>query len=259
MRRYTRRAGAATTNRSCRRPRAESIVAMADLDAWELSLRLVVGALLGGVVGIEREFAGQDAGFRTHLLLGLGSALFGAVSVGAFDDFVAERATTNVNVDVTRIASYVAPGVGFIGGGAILKHRGTVRGITTATSLWSAAAIGLASGVGFWVPAAVATGISLIALAALKPLSNWIDRKRHRASTLVVTLSDSADGPAVLGEIQAVGLPAIRVISLTPVETGTTELAIEFWSHPDERTADRLWSLLAPGERDDVVGMTLTT
>ena len=232
---------------------------MADLDAWEVTLRLVVGALLGGVVGIEREFAGQDAGFRTHLLLGLGSALFGAVSVGAFDDFVAERATTNVNVDVTRIASYVAPGVGFIGGGAILKHRGTVRGITTATSLWSAAAIGLASGVGFWVPAAVSTGIALVALAALRPLSNWIDRKRHRSSTLVVTLSDTADGPSVLSEIQTVGLPPIRIIRMTPFEAGTTEIVIEFWSRPDATTTDQLWSLLAPDRRDDVVAIALTT
>lgn len=232
---------------------------MADLGAWEVTLRLVVGAVLGGVVGIEREFAGQDAGFRTHLLLGLGSALFGAVSVGAFDEFVAERATTNVNVDITRIASYVAPGVGFIGGGAILKHRGSVRGITTATSLWSAAAIGLASGVGFWIPAAVTTAIALIALAALKPLSNWIDRKRHRPSTLVVTLSDSADAPSVLGEIKSLALPSIQVIRLTPIESGTTELAIEFWSRPDETTTDRLWSLLSPGDRDDVLGMTLTT
>lgn len=232
---------------------------MADLTTWEIALRLVVGAVLGGVVGIEREFAGQDAGFRTHLLLGLGSALFGAVSVGGFDEFMTERADTNVGVDVTRIASYVAPGVGFIGGGAILKHRGTVRGITTATSLWSAAAIGLASGVGFWAPAAIATGIALIALAALKPLSNRIDRKRHRPSTLVVTLADTADGPSVLGEIQSVGLPSIKIIRLTPVESGTTELAIEFWSHPDETTSDRLWELLSPRERADVLGVTLTS
>lgn len=232
---------------------------MADLAVWEVALRLGVGALLGGVVGLEREFAGQDAGFRTHLLLGLGSALFGAVSVGAFDEFITERATTNVTVDVTRIASYVAPGVGFIGGGAILKHRGTVRGITTATSLWSAAAIGLASGVGFWAPAAIATGIALIALAALKPLSNWIDRKRHRPATLVVTLAESADGPSVLGEIQSVGLPSIKIIRLTPDEAGATELAIEFWSHPDERTTDQLWSLLSPRERDDVLGVSFTT
>ncbi len=232
---------------------------MADLGSWEIVLRLAVGAVFGGVVGLEREFAGQDAGFRTHLLLGLGSALFGVTSVGAFDEFVGSRASTNVTVDVTRIASYVAPGVGFIGGGAILKHRGTVRGITTATSLWTAAAVGLASGVGFWLAAAVATAIALVALAALRPLSNWIDRRRHPPATLVVVLDASADDAAVLAEIRSFALPAVRVVRLTPHDTGTTELAIEFWTRPDESTMSDITAMLSADDRDDVHEFVITT
>lgn len=178
------------------------------------------GALLGGAIGVEREFAGRDAGFRTHFLLSLGSALFEVISVGAFDDFVSTRATTNVSIDVTRIASYVAPGVGFIGGEAILEHCGTVRGITTATSLWAAAAVGLASGVG---------------------------------------LNESADGPSVLGEIQSVGLPPIRTIRMMPDDDGTTELTTQFWSHPDDATTGRLTPLLSGDVRERVLHFDFTT
>jgi len=232
---------------------------MADLEAWDIVVRLVLGAMFGGLVGLEREFAGQDAGFRTHLLLGLGAALFGVVSVGAFDDFVATSASTNVRVDVTRIASYVAAGVGFIGGGAILKHRGTVRGITTATSLWVAAAVGLACGVGFWIAASTATGIALVALAVLKPLSDWVERRRHPPATLVIDLEPHADGPAILGEIQSITLPAIRTIHLAPGQGDTSELVVEFWSRPDGEPLSRLTSLLSAEDRDDIRSVTLTT
>lgn len=154
----------------------------ASLAWYELALRLGVAALLGAVLGIEREARGRDAGIRTHMLLALGSALFAAASVGGFDDFIANRASTNVAVDVTRIAAYVAPGVGFIGAGVIVKQlrddgQPWIRGLTTATSLWCAAAVGVASGIGFWAGAALATGMALLALAAVRPISNWIDRR----------------------------------------------------------------------------------
>jgi putative Mg2+ transporter-C (MgtC) family protein len=147
----------------------------------EIVGRLLLAALLGGILGIERELDGQDAGFRTHLLLALGAGLFGAISAGAFTDFVSTSAT-NVQVDVTRVASYVAAGIGFIGGGAILKHRGHITGITTATSLWTGAAVGLAAGLGFWVGAVATTVIALLALRALKPLSNWLERHASASS-----------------------------------------------------------------------------
>lgn len=149
-----------------------------DIDGWTVVGRLLLAAVCGGILGVEREFGGQDAGLRTHLLLALGAALFGLVSVAGFEDY-ATSAATNVRVDVTRVASYVAAGVGFIGGGAILKHRTGVSGLTTAASLWVAAAAGLACGVGLWLPPVVAVGITLIALVALKPLSDWLNRGRH--------------------------------------------------------------------------------
>jgi putative Mg2+ transporter-C (MgtC) family protein len=232
---------------------------MAELETWEVVIRLTVAALLAGAVGLEREFAGQDAGFRTHLLVAVGAALFGVVSVGAFDDFIESSASTNVRVDVTRIASYVAAGVGFIGGGAILKHRGTVRGITTATSLWTAAAIGLACGVGFWLAASVTTALVLVALTVLKPLSNWIDRRRHVPATLVVVLEPAADATSVLREIQGLTLPEVRTYRLTPDRHGTSELVVEFWDDPDDFGRERLTELLTADDRDDIRSVTLTS
>lgn len=122
------------------------------------------------MLGIEREWRGHAAGARTHMLLALGSAVFGVLSVGAFASFAAARATTDVSMDPTRIASYVAAGVGFLGGGTILKEGDRVRGLTTAASLWTAAAVGLASGLGFWPGALIATGIAVVTLVAERPL-----------------------------------------------------------------------------------------
>lgn len=153
-----------------------------DLEWYDVTGRLVLAAVLGAVLGLEREYDGHDAGLRTHLLLTLGAALFSVVSVAGFDALASER-SSNVTIDVTRIAAYIAPGVGFIGGGAIVKSGRKVTGITTAASLWTAAAIGVAAGLGFWVGAVVTTVIALIALEALQPLSNWageLGRRRGR-------------------------------------------------------------------------------
>ena len=135
--------------------------------------RLSLAAGLGAALGIEREFDGHAAGLRTHMLLTLGASLFGVLSVAAFDGFITARSESNVNVDPTRIAAYVLPAVGFIGGGAIVKTGRNVIGITTAASLWVAASVGVASGLGFWVGAVTATVLALVALEGLQPVSKW--------------------------------------------------------------------------------------
>src|SRR5215207_7606271 len=112
--------------------------------------RLAVALGLGALIGLQREIDGHDAGVRTHALLTLGSALFGALSVGAFSAFDRIREETNIQVDVTRIASYLVAGVGFLAGGAIIKRGDRVKGLTTAASLWVSAGIGLACGLGFF-------------------------------------------------------------------------------------------------------------
>jgi putative Mg2+ transporter-C (MgtC) family protein len=228
----------------------------ADLQWYETVARLSLAALLGAIVGLERESAGQDAGFRTHLLLALGAALFGVVSVGAFDAFITDE-PTNARVDVTRIASYVAAGVGFIGGGVILKHAGAVRGITTATSLWTAAAVGLAAGVGFWVGAVTATVVALVALAVLKPLSNWIERRSHPPRSLVIVVRNSAIGAAVLSCVHEVATTSVRSMQLGEGHDNATELAVQFWSRPDERVIEQLIHRLDEEFGADVTSVSL--
>ena len=156
---------------------------MAALEWYDVVGRLLLATLLGAALGLEREFDGHDAGLRTHILVTLGAALFAVISVAGFDAVVGDPTRTNVTIDVTRIVSYIAPGIGFIGGGAILKSGGKVTGITTAGALWVAAAIGAATGIGFWVGAVAATVIALFALEVLQPLSAWaagVGRRRGR-------------------------------------------------------------------------------
>ena len=214
---------------------------MPDLEWYDVAIRLAAAAALGGLVGLERETDGQDAGFRTHLLLSLGSALFAVASVGAFDAFVTDAASTNVTVDVSRIASYVAAGVGFLGGGAIIKYGGGVRGLTTASSLWAAAAIGLSAGLGFWAGALAATVISLIALAGLAPLSRFLARHSRRRHDLFLELSSDADLPAALRVVEAVLTGDLREVRLgRQAGTGVTELAMRLDRDLDAATVVEL-------------------
>src|SRR5215207_8341159 len=131
--------------------------------------RLAVALGLGALIGLQREIDGHDAGVRTHALLTMGSALFGLLSVGAFNGFVTVRSETNVQVDVTRIASYLVAGVGFLAGGAIIKNSDRVRGLTTAASLWVSAGIGLAAGLGFLFGAVVAAAATILTLLLERP------------------------------------------------------------------------------------------
>lgn len=127
----------------------------------EITLRLLVALLLGGIIGIEREFRSKDAGFRTHFLVALGSALFCIVSQYGFG--------TDLK-DSSRVAAQVVSGIGFLGAGTIIFQRNSVRGLTTAAGLWVTAAIGLACGTGMYDAAAIATGMILLGLEVLNAL-----------------------------------------------------------------------------------------
>ena len=141
-----------------------------NVSTWELILRLVLALGLGAVLGIERESRFKAAGTRTHSLVALGAALFtvSGVVLGTDDAFT----------DRTRIAAQVVSGIGFIGGGAILRSGLTVTGITTAASLWMAASFGVAAGVGsYWVAAAGGL-LTFVALFGLGNLADLLLRRR---------------------------------------------------------------------------------
>ena len=131
-------------------------------------LRLFVALLLSGIIGFEREWNRHSAGFRTHILVGVGASLMMSLSLYGFIDFI-ER-YDNIRFDPARIPSYVISGIGFLGAGTIIVYGGTIRGLTTAASIWAVAGIGLVVGAGMYGPAIVATFIILISLVVL---NNW--------------------------------------------------------------------------------------
>ena len=170
----------------------------------EALARIAAVAGLGGVVGLERELDEKAAGLRTHMLVAVGSALFTLVGAYGFSDFPTRT------VDPTRVAAQVVTGIGFLGAGLIFRQGFTIRGLTTAASLWLVAAIGMAAAAGFWKGAVIAT---IVALISLRPLE-WMKVTaipQRGASHLVVQLTEDGTAGDVLDAVERAGdLLALR-------------------------------------------------
>jgi putative Mg2+ transporter-C (MgtC) family protein len=136
------------------------------VDEVTIAMRLSVAAALSGVLGLEREWRRQPAGFRTHILVATGACLF--TLTGLYGFRALDGGGAEVSVDTARVASQVVVGIGFLGGGAILKYKTSVRGLTTAANLWIAAAVGVAVGGGMIVAAAVTVALALLTLTGLR-------------------------------------------------------------------------------------------
>ena len=168
----------------------------------EALLRLSLAAVLGGAIGVERELREREAGLRTHLLVSLGSALFTIVSAYGFHEFVKSGQT----VDPTRIAAQIVTGIGFLGAGAIIRQGLSVRGLTTAATLWVVAAVGLASGAGYYSAAAITTGLVLIALYPLRIVAyRVLQRFQPEDGRLLVELPAGQSPGAVIDEVERAG------------------------------------------------------
>ncbi|HUE95078.1 MAG TPA: MgtC/SapB family protein [Longimicrobiaceae bacterium] len=140
----------------------------------EIVLRLVAAAVLGGLVGWEREAHGRAAGLRTHMMVALGAAVFTLIAVEWFAS-EPDRAGPSV-LDPLRVVAAVVGGIGFLGAGAIIHSRGNVRGLTTAAGMWAVAGVGVATGAGFYLIAAVATVLALVTLAVVRWLEGLVPR-----------------------------------------------------------------------------------
>src|SRR5664280_1381721 len=127
--------------------------------------RLLAAAAFGAGIGFEREVHGHQAGMRTHMLVSLGSAIFTVLSIYGFP-----KSADMAAADPTRISAQIVTGIGFLGAGAIIKYGTSIRGLTTAASLWVVASIGLAAGVGAYFLATAGTVIALLALWPLQIL-----------------------------------------------------------------------------------------
>lgn len=150
--------------------------------------RLLLSAFLSGIIGVERESKQQPAGLRTHLLVGTGSCLMMILSVTGFDLFI-QNDDENIRYDPSRIPSYVISGIGFLGAGTIIVQRGSVRGLTTAASIWVAAGVGLVTGIGMYYVALLATIIVLITLYVLEKLEKKYF-SFHRQKEMLVIAED---------------------------------------------------------------------
>ena len=157
----------------------------------ELILRLFIAALFGGLIGLEREYRAKEAGFRTHFLVALGSALFMLLSQYGFEDILTSG--LSVRLDPSRIAAQVVSGIGFIGAGTIIFQKHIVRGLTTAAGLWVTAAIGMATGAGLFVLSLMATILVLLCLETMHIVHGNIGSKNVFLKFSTTTLQSVQD------------------------------------------------------------------
>ena len=204
------------------------------------ALDLLAAAGLGGAIGLERELGAQPAGFRTHLLVGLGSALFTLVGGDV------------AGSDPTRIAAQVVTGIGFLGAGAILHEGGSVRGLTTAASLWVTAAAGVACGLDRPGLAAFSVGVALVALVALKALEKDVFPRR-RGHRVLLEISESADVEAVVADATNL-LGSATVRSVDRADRDGTAVIL---SSPLRKGVDLLTLAIGLRALDGVVGVEL--
>jgi putative Mg2+ transporter-C (MgtC) family protein len=193
---------------------------------WDDNLvRLSVAAGLGGLIGLERELRDREAGFRTHILVCLGSALFTIVSAYGFRGFLTSGDQV-IRADPTRIAAQIVTGIGFLGAGAIIRQGFSVRGLTTAATLWVSAAIGIAAGAGYYSGAVIGTAITLLALWPLRLLAYYIvEYVRPEEQRMLVELAPKTSVSELMSalerehahveSIQVEDEPDRRVITLT--------------------------------------------
>jgi putative Mg2+ transporter-C (MgtC) family protein len=176
-----------------------------ELSSLEIVARVVLAAALGGAIGLERELREREAGLRTHLLVSVGAALFTMVSAYAWTDWHFSN-RSGVVFDPTRIAAQIVSGIGFLGAGAIIRQGLSIRGLTTAATLWVVAAIGMASGVGYYEAAVVTTALVLVSLWPLRVLAYKMSvRFRPEEGRLAVELLSGASAVSVLDAVERAG------------------------------------------------------
>lgn len=216
----------------------------------DILLRLLLAAFLGGVVGLDRERLEAVAGLRTHMLVCVGSALIMVVSAFGFHDILG---TPGVILDPSRVAAQVVSGIGFLGAGTILFLRQEIiRGLTTAASLWTVAAVGLAVGGGLYLAAATATAIVVVILAIMKQIERRLfHRGRTRQLVLSVDLATTTVHE-ITAMLENMGISITEISMLRRDSPGADQLQIRFTRRVEEKSLvlviDRLKSLA--GVRD---------
>lgn len=192
------------------------------LSSFEIQLlvRLLLATLLGGMIGLEREVHGRPAGFRTHLMVSLGAALYMAVSLHFYHVYGGLSDNLAVRVDPGRVAAQIVVGIGFLGAGAIIREQAAVRGLTTAACLWVAAAIGMACGAGMLLIAVAVTALALISLLVLKRIEASLNRDVYR-QVRVLSTNNEGQFERIAQVVRNCGSDLIETGVQRDVEAGT--------------------------------------
>jgi putative Mg2+ transporter-C (MgtC) family protein len=210
------------------------------LEWWQDLARLGLAAALGGAIGFERELRDREAGFRTHMLVCVGAALFTIVSAYGFSEFLIGGGQV-VRADPTRIAAQVVTGIGFLGAGAIIRQGLTIRGLTTAATLWVAAAIGIAAGAGYWSGAVITTLITLLALWPLRIGAYYMfERLRPAERELIVELRADTSISQLMDALES---EHARVEEVRIDDTGGNRVVTLTLDTPSERLMPQLADL----------------
>ena len=207
---------------------------------YELIIRVIVGGILGGVIGFEREKRAKEAGFRTHFLVALGSTLITVISAYGFDK-VADLIPI-ARYDPARLAAQIVSGIGFIGAGLIIFQKNVIHGLTTAAGLWVTAALGIACGVGHYELAIITTIMVLMALELALAVD---DKLNKRQLSITMTSADKEKIRTIVESLKADGV-VIRSYDLELLDNGkgkiykaTVELSTKRIDYEE-----RVWDLL---------------
>jgi putative Mg2+ transporter-C (MgtC) family protein len=220
-----------------------------DLSWAEVLLRVALAGTLGGAIGAERELRERGAGLRTHMLVAVGAALFTLVSAYGWGDF---RFSTPEGIvfDPTRIAAQIVTGIGFLGAGAIIRQGLSVRGLTTAATLWVVAAIGLAAGAGYYTAAVSTTVLVLIALWPVRIAAHRLfARVRPEQARLLVELRPGEAGAALLDVLEEAGAQPMQLEF--EEEGGRRRVAVQL-ELPDRRAQTTIVARLM--EQEEILG-----
>jgi putative Mg2+ transporter-C (MgtC) family protein len=215
-----------------------------ELSSAEILLRVGLAAALGGAIGFERELREREAGLRTHLLVSVGAALFTIVSAYAWTDWNFSNESGLV-FDPTRIAAQIVTGIGFLGAGAIIRQGLSIRGLTTAATLWVVAAIGMATGAGYYPAAVITTVVVLVSLWPLRILAfRFSERWRPEEGRLALELGTGATAVSVLEAVE---------------EAGAKVRSLEFEEEGDSRRIDMRVRLQTGQEAAEVIDVLTRT
>lgn len=213
----------------------------------QMLLRMLIAAVLGAMIGFERERQNQPAGLRTHIILAMGATLAMMVSI----DVAARWKPITGSADPARIAAQVVSGIGFLGGGAILRYGANIKGLTTATSLWTMAMVGLAVGSGLPLAALGTTLLLLITLTII----NWLEKRLIRAKTTWTVTFTSADRPGLYDEFNETVISLEQKVRAISIKKDVTQNVITFDAVVETIEAENVHKLLQqlssiPGTRD---------